>query len=166
MSNQFFGQQTLAAQYFRPQYLHGAGGTPPVQDGKSGYWRLFYYQLQEAELEKDEQEQGKEATEGTRQAAEEVAALDTTSKRTKRKLEPLVKLETFEKPDFKRKQIYSAPSPINTALPVWLLSVDIELAQMYKDFAPRIVAQAVKFKKQVDAANDADHRIRLLLLAA
>lgn len=165
MSNQFFGQQTLAAQYFRPQYLHGAGGTP-IQDGKSGYWRLFYYQLQEAELRKDEQEQGKEAPKGTRQAAEEAPPVVTARKRIKRKLEPLVKLETFEKPDFKRKQIYSAPTKINTELPVWLLSVDTELAQMYKDFAPRIVAQAVKFKKQADAANDADTCIRLLLLAA
>lgn len=165
MSNQFFGQKTLAAQYFRQQYLHGAGGQPE-QDGKSGYWRLFYYQLQEAELKKNEQEQGKEAPSGARQVAEEVATVAHPRKSTKRKLEPLVRLETFEKPEFRRKAIYSNPTKLNTKLPALLLAIDNELAQMYKDFAPRIVAQAVKFNKQVDAANDADLRIRLLLLAA
>lgn len=160
--SQFFQQNLLKAQYFRPQYLSGQTD----ETARSGYWRLFYYQLQEAELKKNEQEQGKEAPEGARQVTEEDASVGAPRKRTKRKLESLVKLETFEKPEFKRKQIYSTPTKINTELPGWLLLVDNELVQMYKDFAPRIVAQAVKFKKQVDAANDADLRIRLLLLAA
>ena len=35
----------------------GANVTPNPQDGRSGYWRLFFYQLQEAELLKGEKAQ-------------------------------------------------------------------------------------------------------------
>lgn len=161
MSNQFFGQQTLTAQYFRPQYLHGAGGTP-TQDGKSGYWRLFYYQLQEAELKKEnEQKQGQETSERKVEVtqAKPVAAAG-------KPVRQLVQLETYEKPDFKRKAIYTQPTKTEAQLPRVVASVDWELDTMYKEFAPRIIAWQIQEQQKVEAANDADMRIRLLLLAA
>lgn len=47
-----FNNQVFSAQYFPPQYHTLLGGTQ-VQNGRSGYWRLFFHQLQEAELEKN-----------------------------------------------------------------------------------------------------------------
>ena len=39
----FFGGDYYKPQYFNVAYLHGATA---VQDGRSGYWRLFYTKLQ------------------------------------------------------------------------------------------------------------------------
>lgn len=163
--SQFFGQQTLAAQYFRPNYLHGAGGTPPTQDGKSGYWRLFYYQLQEAELEKEKlkraQEQEKETAEGKSEATSKAATVVQNTKPVK-----LIPLEVYEKLEFKRKAIYTQPTKIQAKLPAAVKVVDSELGRMYKEFAPRILAWQIQEQQKVEAANDADNRIRLLLLLA
>lgn len=54
--NTFFGQDFLKAKFFKPAYLHGAGEAPPTQDGKSGYWRLFFMKMQEEALKKNDKE--------------------------------------------------------------------------------------------------------------
>ncbi len=78
----------------------------------------------------------------------------------------LVQLETYEKPDFKRKAIYTQPTKTGAQLPRVVAAVDWELDTMYKEFAPRIIAWQIQEQQKVEAANDADMRIRLLLLAA
>lgn len=51
--SQFFGANYLKPQYFNANYLHGAQSEE--SPGRSGYWRLFYTQLQEQSLKEDEE---------------------------------------------------------------------------------------------------------------
>lgn len=102
----FFGQEFLQAQYFRPQYLHGAGGTPPTQDGKSGYWRLFFYKMQEEALKTEEP-----ASEATAQPAEQPRLAKAPKKKARKPYE--VKEQAYEPitfPPFIRKAVYTQPS--------------------------------------------------------
>lgn len=107
----FFGQEFLTAQYFRPNYLHGTGGTPPTQSGRSGYWRLFYTQLQEEALKKDEktvEHTGSMVV--TETVHDKVAA---PKKLAKKKVPAHVTPEVFVPPDlptFKRTPVYTTPS--------------------------------------------------------
>jgi hypothetical protein len=156
--SQFFGQQQLAAQYFRPQYLHGAGGAP-VQDGRSGYWRLFYYQLQEEELKKHEQKQGQEAPEGKSELAEEVAAIVPKKPRTKPRVAKPVIVE--EGPKVHPRPLYQKqPEPFDVA--PWLATLNAEFR------AWNLSAQTLHgMLQQRKAANDDEEEIiHLLLLAA
>lgn len=50
---QLFGANYFKPQYFNANYLHGATAVP-AQDGRSGYWRLFFYQMQEEALKPKE----------------------------------------------------------------------------------------------------------------
>lgn len=161
MSNQFFGQQTLTAQYFRPQYLHGAGGTPPVQDEKSGYWRLFFMRMQEEALRQYEKHTSSERT-----VAPTLEETKKSAPSKKTKLPPLVTLDTYEVPDFKRKPIYTQETKIEAQLPTVVSNAGSKTDSMYKEFARHINAWREKEKQQIEAANDADMRIRFLLLAA
>lgn len=54
-----------------------------ASSARSGYWRLFYYNLQAESLKKNEQKQREEAPEGTSQSPSEVAR--TVSKKSRRK---------------------------------------------------------------------------------
>jgi hypothetical protein len=53
---QLFGANYFKPQYFNAVYLHGATAVP-AQDGRSGYWRLFYYNLQEESLREKRDDQ-------------------------------------------------------------------------------------------------------------
>ena len=156
---QFFGQQTLAAQYFRPNYLHGAGGT--LQDGRSGYWRLFFMQMQEEALKQYEKHTN---------TAQTVAPIHEATKKIvttkKAKLPLLVELEEYEPPNFKRRPIYTQETKIDEQLPMVVSRGISDIGVMYREFSKHIIAWRSKEKQQVEAANDADMRIRLLLLAA
>jgi len=161
VSNQFFGQQTLAAQYFRPQYLHGAGGVPPTQDGRSGYWRLFFMRMQEEALRQYEKHTATE-----RPVAPTLEEPKKPAPSKKAKPPPLVTLETYEAPDFKRKPIYTQETKIEAKLPTVVSRLGLDTEAMYKGFAKHVAAWCEKEKQQIEAANDADMRIRFLLLAA
>jgi hypothetical protein len=156
MSNQFFGQQLLAAQYFRPQYLHGAGVTP-VQDGRSGYWRLFYYQLQEEELKKHEQKQGQKTPEGK----SEVASETTTAVPKKPRAKPRVaKPVVDELPKVHPRPIYQAP-PKQFDVAPWLETLNTEFR------AWNLSAQTLHgLLQQKKAANDEEEEIITMLLLA
>ena len=66
--SQFFTQAYLKPQYFNMNYIHGATAVPS-NDGRSGYWRLFFHNMQEEALKKDEQVEREAAQEGTRKGA-------------------------------------------------------------------------------------------------
>lgn len=152
----FFGQDLLKAHYFRPQYLHGA---EEETTGRSGYWRLFFHQLQEDALRKDEEK----LKEAIKEAVAPVLADAPTKPKKVVKLEPLVELEEFPEVKFNRKPIFTRPPSIKQVSAAWLSSI----AQKTKDDVERLqdlVAKHVTAK--VEAANDADYRIRLLLLTA
>lgn len=85
--SQFLQQNLLAAQYFRPNMLHGA--VQSAFEGKSGYWRLFFYNMQEESLKRDkekfvEQDQRQEATEGASQGAQAEPVVAAKARRAKR----------------------------------------------------------------------------------
>lgn len=155
--SQFFGQQQLAAQYFRPQYIHGAGGTPPVQDGRSGYWRMFYYQLQEEELKRHEQKQGQEATEGKSEVpqAKPVAAAKPKRAPPERRAAPVVELPKVHPRPIYQKQ----PEPFDVA--PWLATINAEFR------AWNLSAQTLHgLLQQRKAANDEEEEVLTLLLLA
>lgn len=77
----FFGQEFLTAQYFRPNYLHGAGGIPPAPDGHSGYWRLFFYNMQEEALNAEKKKTAEKVDAGGAVVKESVAKKETPRKR-------------------------------------------------------------------------------------
>ena len=51
-----FSANYFKPQYFNAAYLHGATAMP-AQDGRSGYWRLFYYEMQEEALREKRDDQ-------------------------------------------------------------------------------------------------------------
>lgn len=150
--SQFFGQQLLTAQYFRPQYLHGQEVTTT---GRSGYWRLFYYQLQEEELKKHEQEQGQKAEEGKSESPRKVTAVVSQPAKPKASVviaerEPL---KVHPKPIYQR-----PPEPVTIAPRLRVLSTEFQAWNT----SSRALEKLIRDK----AANDEDEAIILLLMAA
>jgi hypothetical protein len=76
--------------------------------GRSGYWRLFFTQMQEEALKEYEKKTGAPVTKPV-VPAEPVTAKAKTPKKPKR-VEPEVKVETYpEVPKFKLKPVYETP---------------------------------------------------------
>ena len=158
--SQFFGQQQLAAQYFRPQYLHGAAGAP-VQDGRSGYWRLFYTQLQEDSLKKDEErkrdEQAKkgETQEGTR---------ETAKAKPVRSIKP--KPIKVEAPPVKRRPMYTPLKAVANDVPFELLrDTALEINAWITQFGVSKTLFDASVKAANDEVDDEDETLLLLLAA-
>lgn len=149
-----FGASAMASVGYR---------APETNTGKSGYWRLFFTQMQEEALKQYEAKTGKSVAPVV---AESTKAGILPKRKPKRKLEPLVPLEHYELPKFNRVPTNESKITVDEALPGWLLSVDVELQTMYSQFAPLIEQRRVKIDAQIAAANDADYRRRLLLLLA
>lgn len=148
---------------FGPSYVSAIGFREAMQTGRSGYWRLFFMQMQEDSLKKDKEKLKAVIKEAVAQA--EPVAIKATSKK-KQKLEPLVPLEVYEKPVFRRKPIYTSPASNTDTLRQLTVASSLEIQAMYAQFVPHLVARQIKIQRQVEAANDADYRIRLLLLLA
>ena len=167
--SQFFQAGFLKPQYFNAAYLHGAGANPPDQTGRSGYWRLFYTQLQELSNEEDrkkrEQKQGQETPEGTGKGTqtEPVAVTAPTRKarRVVRKPDP----ETFVKEESRihPRPIYNNVTPVYDSITPFLSVISNEFHQWQMSSEPLI---AMMYAKK--AANDEDEEdsIHLLLMAA
>jgi hypothetical protein len=161
--SQFFGQQLLAAQYFRPQYLHGAGGTP-TQDGRSGYWRLFYYHLQEEELKKHEQKQSQKTAQGTGKTAVETSANGPATGKPAPKPRPKYSSPqpvVENTPVFKSKSLYVVPRIEYPSVGPLLQSISRELTS----WTLQSQEKGVQFA-QKQATNEEEELITLLLLAA
>lgn len=179
--SQFFGQQQLAAQYFRPQYLHGAGGTP-TQDGRSGYWRLFYYQLQEEELKRHEQKQRQEEAqrEGKNTGKTAANSASTTAPSTagatarpRPRVTPRPKTSnTQEIPVFKPKPLYLVPkrqeqmdvAPLLKSVSDDLHAWALHSQELSVQFA--IAEKQKELDRTFQSANDDQEVIMWLLLAA
>jgi hypothetical protein len=136
-------------------------GTQPDESAPSGMRRLELYRLQEEALAEQ-----KKAFSETIRAAVAIATPAPTKK--KPKLEPLVPLVTYEKPVFKRKPIYTEPTPLPESLPAWLTLISVEINSWFTTLIPQWEArrQVIISVQKQEAANDADIRLRLLLLAA
>jgi hypothetical protein len=138
---------------------------PAQNSASSGIRRLQMYQMQEEALLKDAIKQAVAKVEATNDQPEKRVEQPKPVKKRK-PLPKLVPLETYEKPAFKRKPIYSAPTELNPTLPVWLASISLEVDQWYASIIPLWDEHRKVIIARQTAANDADMRLRLLLLLA
>ena len=167
--SQFFQAGFLKPQYFNAAYLHGAGANPPDQTGRSGYWRLFYTQLQELSNEEDrkkrEQKQRQEAPEGTieRTQTEPVAVTAPARKARRAVGKPGSALVVKEESRVHPRPIYNIAKPQYDSITPFLSVISNEFHQWQMSSEPLIAMMHAK-----KAANDEDEEdsIHLLLMAA
>lgn len=126
-----------------------------ASSGRSGYWKLFFYNMQEEALRKDEQKQGKSATQSPSSRAPQKTV--AKPKRTRSRIvEEVVEAEEFEplpKPMYRNKTD-EFPSEITCLVQqnwVKLLGLNIPLEFYFPT---------------EQAANDEDDEEFLLLLVA
>ena len=125
-----------------------------ASSGRSGYWKLFFYNMQEEALRKDEQKQGKSATQsaGSR-ASQESVAKPKRSRAHRVTPEAVEDFEPLPKPLYRKKKD-DFPSEITCLVQqnwVKLLGLNVPL-EFYYPPEP--------------AANDDDEEEFLLLLVA
>ena len=131
---------------------------------RSGYWRLFFTEMQEKSLEDDrrkrEQEQRKEAPQGTVEVAEAESVAKPKPKPKRRAAEPISRDEPLGAVPFKR--VYAQqPDPFEFVTPL-LRIISTEFHSWSLSVQPLVAL----LERQ--AANDEDEEdtIHLLLLAA
>ena len=139
----------------------------------SGMVRLQLYKMQEEHLLKREAQRVAEQVVKQETEKNEQVEGQATPKRA-RKAAPrkfaLVEREEFPEVQFRRKPIFTRPMPVNTDIPIWLSFVSLEVQSWFTTFIPLWKEQnraiIVFNQNKQSAANDADIRLRLLLLAA
>lgn len=141
--------------------------------GRSGYWRLFYYNLQEEELKKyeqkqlqeagvseHEQKQGQEAEKGAGKTAGKAATTipkaDTASRKSGEAVPGIEELKA------RRKPIYQ-PQPQQFDVAPWLSMLNSEFQAWNRD--SKAIETALGNQK-AENENEEDELIHLLLLAA
>ena len=154
-----FGSNYFKPQYFNAAYLHGATAVP-AQDGRSGYWRLFYYEMQEEALreKRDDQVPANAAAQDTLVKREDipVAAKPVRKKRKPAPAEPAIP-KVKERPLLRR--IEQQEQPDITPL----------LRVISNDFRAMVLSLEplrVKMLEQKAANDEEGELIHLLLLAA
>ena len=151
-----FHRPSFSTVSFSPVSFHGAM-TPVVQDGKSGYWRLFFTQMQEEALRQYEEKTGKKTVKNEVAVAKKPVKKPRTIHRTREEVP-----DTSPVVPFKLKPIYKEPEAVDY---VWLMSMQIQ-TEILK-FQPHLMwARLEQVKIKQAAANDEDMRRRLLLLLA
>lgn len=124
---------------------------------RSGYWRLFYYNLQEEELAKNEQKQGKETAQRTIQSPK-AEPLETKSRKPVKEIEE----EPTTEPPVKIRSIYRKPAIITLPDYSDLLNV---FSSEYRVSLYQVEAFRITLLAR-EADNDEEEDIELLLLAA
>ena len=157
----FFSKGFWSAGFFSGGFWGGVG----VIAAKSGASRLYYYQLQEEELKKYEQEQGKTASQGTGQGEKKgprrSAEVVSESRKADQRAEPSV-IQVRERPDSLPKPIYQGYNRVQFPdVSPLLFGIFTEFAQWELSLKP-LQDKLI----QVEAANEEDYRVRLLLLLA
>lgn len=134
--------------------------------GRSGYWRLFFTKMQEESLQKTK-EAIQQAVKETISEQVEGQAAPQRARKAKARKPAVVAVEHYPEVRFKRKPIFSNPQPVVEQFPAWLSLVSLEIDSWFSTIIPlwEERKQVIIFKQQ-EAANDADVRLRLLLLAA
>lgn len=156
---QLFGANYFKPQYFNAAYLHGATAVP-AQDGKSGYWKLFFYQMQEEALKPKETKDDK-VPEVAVQEAEvlEDKRVDVPAKKVVRRKAP-----EPETPTVRERPILRKVEPVEELPNVtpFLSVISSEFRMWLNTSEPLRIAMLQK-----KAANDEEEEIiNLLLLAA
>lgn len=156
---QLFGANYFKPQYFNANYLHGATAVPG-QDGRSGYWKLFFYQMQEEALKPKEAKDDK-VPEVAVQEAEvlENKRVDVPVKKVVRRKAPEPEAPTVrERPILRKVEIVEEVPSITPFLNI----ISSEFRMWLNTSEPMRVAML-----QRKAENDEEEEIiNLLLLAA
>ena len=155
--NKYFGQNFLKAQYFNANYLHGTGQAE--NEGRSGYYRLFFMKMQEEALKQYKEKTGKEVAEPV---VTEVVAKQPAPKKVKKSKPDIAVVKPVSKPLPIYKPVKDATGDLMKSL--WLISSELHVTML--QIPQYITLLNAKQLEMQQAANDADVRIRLLLLAA
>lgn len=140
----------------------------------SGVMRLQLYKMQEEHLLKREARRAAEEAlelqqpvkEENNEQVEGQATPQRARKGAKRK-PAVVEREEFPEVRFKRKPIYTNPQPVVEQFPAWVTFVSLEIDSWFSQLIPLWEERKqVIISAQQAAVNDADYRLRLLLLAA
>ena len=151
-----FSSSSFSTVSFSPKsFFFGVQGS-----ASSGMRRLQMYQMQEEALKKEEQKTLKDVV-------KEAVEPAVVKKKSKQALPKLVKLVEYEKPEIPRKPIYSSPTEFNPDLAAMLHIWSMQTDEWLLSVVPLLREhRQVIIKRNTAAANDADYRLRLLLLAA
>ena len=156
--SQFFGTNYLKPQYFDANYLHGA--QQETNTGRSGYWRLFYTQLQEESLKKDAELKKSEEKVVEVVAPEVIAPIKAKPKKKSVPKKVVEEVVVHERPLLPEK--YNIEIPLITP---FLSIISMEFRSWLITSEPIRIALL-----QREAANDHDaeeeENIHLLLMAA
>jgi len=126
---------------------------------RSGYWRLFYYNLQEEELKKDEQKQREKAQERTRQGSQTKPLGRKSVQQKPRTVESEVEVWT---PPYLPKPVFNVYK--RSELP----DITQYLNVIRDEFRGWITVSTPLWEAMLakEAANDEEHDLELLLLSA
>ena len=153
-----FGSNYFKPQYFNAAYLHGATAVP-AQDGRSGYWRLFYYEMQEEALreKRDDQVPANAVAQDTLIKREDisVAAKPVRKKRVEKEEKPR---EPILKPLYRQSAVAAEKDTLTPFLNT--------LSDEFRAWNFSTNALWVKMLSEKAANDEEDETITLLLLAA
>jgi len=139
----FFAQDFLKAQYFSQRYMHG-----PQEEtsGRSGYWRLFFYKMQEEALKSEEQ-----IPEITEQHSEQPkpAKVAKVAKKIRKPYEVKEEIpEPIKLPPFKRKPVYTQPSAHEKLLALQPLPAPVRIRHNREDNVIQLNIEKIKRKQR------------------
>ena len=153
-----FSANYFKPQYFNAAYLHGATAMP-AQDGRSGYWRLFYYEMQEEALreKRDDQVPANAATQDTLVKREDIPVAAKSVR--KKRVEKEEKLrEPVLKPVYRQPAVVAEKDTLTPFLNT--------LSDEFRAWNFSTNALWVKMLSEKAANDEEDEAITLLLLAA
>ena len=131
-----------------------------ADSGRSGYWKLFFYNMQEEELKKHEQKQREEAPQSASQRPKKSRSKPAV------KATPSVEQRIVPEPPSRPvKRVVVADPPELPSITPYLAVISAELRLMYQTSQPLLVR--LIDQERIKAANDEDEEdVVLLLLAA
>jgi hypothetical protein len=160
-----FNRPSFSPVSFSQISFNGYSHVVPQTDERSGYWRLFFMNMQEEALKKRDAVLVPKPNEEPDEQIEREAAPQRARKAAPRK-PTVVEPEEFPEVRFKRKPIYATAKPVNEKFPLWVYQISAQIDSWYASYLPLLEASQKVIIEQRAAANDADIRMRLLLLAA
>ena len=150
----------FSTSYFKPQYFNAAFLGKQEESARSGYWRLFYYNLQEEELHKrNEQEQRKTAPQRTSPRKKKAPRRITATPPKPR----VIEVGAEQNQPHKLKPLFAVQPP--TTLQV-NDPLSLQLYFIVKELRFTLQPDYGTIAKQAAASNDEDMALVLLLLAA
>ena len=134
---------------------------------RSGYWRLFYYNMQEQSLAKDkerEQKQREEAAQGTVEVEKTEPVAKPEPKPKRRVGKPVSRVESVtEIQPIHPRPVYNNPQPTVDLITPLLRVISNQLYEDYLSSEPLVIAM---LKRKADNDEDEEDSIHLLMIAA